>query len=48
MKNMLIRPTPEELKRDFSDDKKIDFHIFNAGEYKAPLPIKDVSSETTV
>lgn len=48
MKNMLIRPTSEELTRDFSDDKKIDFHIFNAGELKAPVPIKDMSSETTV
>lgn len=28
--------------------KKIDFHVFNAGEFKAPLPIKDVTSETTV
>lgn len=48
MKNMLIRPTAEELKRDFSDDKKIDFHVFNAGELKVPLPIKDVANETSV
>ena len=32
MKNMLIRPTDEELKRDFVDDTKIDFHVFNAGD----------------
>lgn len=48
MKNMLIRPTPEELVKDFSDDKNIDFHIFNAGEMKAPVPIKDLTSDTTV
>ncbi|EGR33029.1 phosphoenolpyruvate carboxykinase, putative [Ichthyophthirius multifiliis] len=48
MKNMLIRPTNEELMRDFKDDKNIDFHVFNAGEFKSPLPIKDVTSETTV
>lgn len=29
MKNMLIRPTEEELKKDFSGD--VDFYIFNAG-----------------
>jgi phosphoenolpyruvate carboxykinase (ATP) len=29
MKNMLIRPTEEELKRDFNGD--VDFYIFNAG-----------------
>ncbi len=45
---MLIRPTAEELKRDFNDDKKIDFHVFNAGEYKVPLPLKDVACETSV
>lgn len=38
MKNMLIRPTREELARDFTDDSKIDFHVFNAGDYNAPLP----------
>lgn len=39
MKNMLIKPTAEELRRDFSDDSKIQFHIFNAGELNCPLPI---------
>ena len=34
MRNMLIVPTDEELRRDFTD--KIDFHIINAGEFKAP------------
>lgn len=32
MHNMLIRPTEDELKRDFSNPDKIDFHVFNAGE----------------
>lgn len=36
MKNMLIRPTDEELSMDFSNDENIDFHVFNAGELKAP------------
>jgi len=35
---MTIRPTTEELERDFSDDKKIDYHLFNAGDYEAPIP----------
>lgn len=34
MRNMLIVPTEEELKRDFGDN--IDFYIFNAGEMQAP------------
>lgn len=34
MKNMLIRPTEEELQKDFSGD--VDFCIFNAGELSAP------------
>jgi len=48
MKNMLIRPTDEELKRDFVHDKNIDFHIFNAGELLAPQPIPGTSSPTSV
>jgi len=36
MNNMLIRPTQEEFARDFVDDEKIDFHVFNAGELQAP------------
>lgn len=35
MRNMLIVPTEEELKRDFNDN--IDFYIFNAGEMQAPV-----------
>lgn len=34
MRNMLIVPTEEELKRDFNEN--IDFYIFNAGEMQAP------------
>lgn len=34
MKNMLIIPTEEELRTDFS--KGVDFNIFNAGEFPAP------------
>lgn len=45
---MLIRPTAEQLKKDFTDTSKIDFHIFNAGELNAPVPIKDLTSETSV
>lgn len=48
MKNMLIRPTNEELQRDFSDDKNIDFHIFNAGELHCPLPVPGVASDTSI
>lgn len=33
MNNMLIRPTLEEINRDFRDGSKIDFHVFNAGEF---------------
>lgn len=31
---MLIMPTDEELKRDFSGE--VDFHVFNSGEMLAP------------
>lgn len=48
MKNMLIRPTQEELARDFADDKNIDFHVFNAGELVLPQPIKDTNGSTSV
>jgi len=48
MKNMLIRPTEEELAKDFSEDENIDFHVFNAGDYHAPLPIEGVKSTTSV
>lgn len=34
MRNMLIRPTEEELKTDFADGA--DYYIFNAGEMPAP------------
>lgn len=48
MKNMLIRPTEEELARDFTDDKNIDFHVFNGGELLAPLPMEGIPNATSV
>lgn len=48
MKNMLIRPTEEELAKDFSDDNNIDFHVFNAGELHCPLPIAGVKTDTSI
>ncbi|CAD8074000.1 unnamed protein product [Paramecium sonneborni] len=46
MQNMLIKPTNEQLKKDFSDD--VDFHIFNAGPMAAPKLVEGVGSETCV
>lgn len=46
MKNMLIRPTNEELERDFQGE--VDFHIFNAGEMSATTKIPGVGSDTCV
>lgn len=40
MTNMLIKPTPQELERDFSDGA--DYYIFNAGEFMANKYIPDV------
>lgn len=48
MKNMLIRPTEEELAKDFSDDSNIDFHVFNAGELHCPLPVAGVKTDTSI
>lgn len=48
MNNMLIRPTQDELARDFTDDKNIDFHVFNAGELLCPQPLKDTTCGTSV
>jgi phosphoenolpyruvate carboxykinase (ATP) len=48
MKNMMIRPTQDELARDFADDKNVDFHIFNAGELLCPLPLEGINNATTV
>jgi phosphoenolpyruvate carboxykinase (ATP) len=47
MKNMLIRPTKEELAKDFTKDENIDFHLFNAGELLAPKPIESTSGNGT-
>lgn len=38
MRNMLIVPTEEELKKDFNDG--VDFHIFNAGEFQVIFHIE--------
>ncbi|CAK69881.1 unnamed protein product (macronuclear) [Paramecium tetraurelia] len=46
MKNMLIRPTDEELKKDFSGD--VDFYIFNAGPQTIQKPIEGIKSEGCV
>lgn len=48
MKNMLVRPTLEELEKDFTDDKNIDFHVFNAGELLLPQPVPDTTCGTSV
>jgi len=42
---MLIRPTEEELSRDFD---KIDFTIYNAGEFYAPTGTTSPGSRTAV
>lgn len=48
MKNMLIRPSLEELAGDFAKDENIDFHVFNGGEMRTPAPIKGVPNDCTV
>lgn len=46
MTNMLIRPTPEQLQRDFADGA--DYYIFNAGEFRANKFIPDVVNDAAV
>ncbi|CAD8069470.1 unnamed protein product [Paramecium primaurelia] len=46
MKNMLIKPTEEELMKDFNGD--VDFYIFNAGPQIIQKPIDGVTSEGCV
>lgn len=46
MSNMLVRPTPAELEKDFTDGA--DYYIFNAGEFHANKHIPDVDSDTCV
>lgn len=48
MRNMLVRPTKEEFKKDFSDDTKLDWHIFNAGDFRCPGKFEGITNETTV
>ena len=38
MSNMLIKPTEQELKEDF-DEKGVDFHIMNAGDFPCPSSV---------
>ncbi len=45
MRNMLIRPTKEELENDFNDP---DYHIFNSGELNAGSLYEGVNSKTSV
>jgi len=46
MLNMLIRPTEEELENDFN--KGIDFVIYNAGEFYAPVGTTSPGSSTCI
>lgn len=48
MKNMLIRPTLDELASDFSNDDNIDFHVFNGGELRAPNFIEGVANDCSI
>jgi phosphoenolpyruvate carboxykinase (ATP) len=48
MKNMLIRPTLDELAGDFANDDNIDFHVFNGGEMRCPSPIPGIPNDCTV
>ena len=45
MHNMLIRPTEEELEKDFDD---VDYHILNAGEFPADVHTEGVKTQTSV
>lgn len=48
MRNMLIKPTAQELKKDFLNGEP-DFHVFNAGELLAPYKhIPGLNSPTSV
>jgi phosphoenolpyruvate carboxykinase (ATP) len=46
MHNMLVRPSSEELEKDFADGA--DYYIFNAGEFHANKHIPDVDSDVSV
>jgi phosphoenolpyruvate carboxykinase (ATP) len=48
MRNMLVRPTKEELEKDFKYDENIDWHIFNAGDMRCPGKIEGITCDTTV
>lgn len=46
MKQMLIRPTPEQIEKDFKEGA--DLHIFNAGEFSADPNVEGVKNQTSV
>lgn len=46
MTNMLVMPTQQELEHDFA--KGIDYHVFNAGEFRANKYIPDVVNDAAV
>ena len=46
MTNMLVKPTPEELEKDFANGA--DYYIFNAGEFRANKYIPDVVNDAAV
>lgn len=46
MTNMLVKPTPEELEKDFANGA--DYYIFNAGEFRANKFIPDVVNDAAV
>lgn len=44
----LLDQQDPNYNKNFADDKNIDFHIFNAGEFNAPLPIESLTSTASV
>lgn len=46
MKQMLIRPTPEQIEQEF--ETGADLTIFNGGEFAADTQIDGVTSESCV
>ena len=46
MTNMLVKPTAQELEKDFQDGA--DYYIFNAGEFTASNFLPDVVNDAAV
>jgi phosphoenolpyruvate carboxykinase (ATP) len=46
MRNMLIRPTAEEIEKDFKNGA--DWTILNAGEFPADTNVPGVKTKTSV